>query len=153
MRIFTCTTVKVGLQHFHRQPTVVLLWGRPLASWLLAIDEHSGLKDLHGSDCQSVIPYVYGRTKWYCSSMYEPEPFLFLTPRKWRPPEPFIAQGWVVYNEPPRLDRWPRGRLTLHYRAQRLGVANDVFNGVGTPGLVACHPAFGHRYGAVPLRH
>jgi hypothetical protein len=37
--------------------------------------------------------------------------------------------------------------------AQRLGVANDVFNGVGTTGLVACHPAFGHRYGAVPLRH
>jgi hypothetical protein len=26
--------------------------------------------------------------------------------RKGRPPEPFIAQGRVVYNEPPRPDRW-----------------------------------------------
>jgi hypothetical protein len=25
-------------------------------------------------------------------------------------PMPFIAQGRVVYNEPPRPDRWPRGR-------------------------------------------
>jgi hypothetical protein len=38
-------------------------------------------------------------------------------------------------------------------RAQWLEVANDVFNGVGTSGLVACHPAFGHRYGVVPLHH
>jgi hypothetical protein len=28
-----------------------------------------------------------------------------------------------------------------------VGVANDVFNGMGTPGLVACHPVFGHWYG------
>jgi hypothetical protein len=32
--------------------------------------------------------------------------------------------------------------------AQQLGVANDVFNGIDTLGLVACHPAFDHRYGA-----
>jgi hypothetical protein len=125
------------------QPAVVLLRGRPLASWLLALGEHSGHGDLRGSrqlSCIMLKPVL-------------PEPFLFLTPGKWCPPKPFIAQGRVVYNEPPRPDRWPRGRCTLHYRAQRLGVANDVFNGVVTAGLVACHPAFSHRYGVVSLHH
>jgi hypothetical protein len=89
---------------------VVLLWGMPLASWLLAIDENSGHQGLRGSDRWSVIPYVHGRTELYCSSLYEPEPFLFSTPWKWRPPEPFIALGRVVYNEPPRPNMWPRGR-------------------------------------------
>jgi hypothetical protein len=89
-------------------PAVVLLWGRHLASWLVAIDEHSGLKGFHGSGRRSIIPYVHGRTVLYCSSMYEPEPFLFLTPRKWCPPEPFIAQGRVVYNEPQGLTGDPR---------------------------------------------
>jgi hypothetical protein len=91
-------------------PDVVLLWGRPLASWLLAIDEHSGLEGLHGLGRRSVIHYVHGRTMLYCSSLYEPKPFLFSTPQKWRPPEPFIAQGQVVYNEPLRLDRCPPSR-------------------------------------------
>jgi hypothetical protein len=59
---------------------VVILWGRPLASWSLALDEHSGHEDLRGLGHQSVIPYVHGRTELYCSSLYEPEPFLFLTP-------------------------------------------------------------------------
>jgi hypothetical protein len=81
-----------------------------LASWLLAIDEHSGLEVLCGSGHRSLIPYVHRRTKLYYSSMYESEPFLFLTLGKWHLPEPFIAQGRVVYNEPPRPDRWPRGR-------------------------------------------
>jgi hypothetical protein len=31
------------------QPAVVLLWGRPLASWLLALGERGGLGDLHRS--------------------------------------------------------------------------------------------------------
>jgi hypothetical protein len=31
---------------------------------------------------------------------------------------------------------------------QWLGVANDVFNGVNTLDLIACHTAFGHRYSA-----
>jgi hypothetical protein len=68
------------LELLQEQPAVVLFWGRPLASWLLAIDEHSGLKDLRGLGRRSVIPYVHGRTDLYCSSLYEPEPFLFLTP-------------------------------------------------------------------------
>jgi hypothetical protein len=59
---------------------MVLLWGRPLATWLLAMDEHTGLEDLRGSCHRSVIPYVHGRTKLYCSSLYESEPFLFSTP-------------------------------------------------------------------------
>jgi hypothetical protein len=89
---------------------VVLLWGRPSASWLLGIAEHSGHQGLCGLGRHSIIPYVHGRTMLYCSSLYEPEPFLFLTPQKWRPPEPFIPQGQVDYNEPPRPDRWLRGR-------------------------------------------
>jgi hypothetical protein len=32
-------------------------------------------------------------------------------------------------------------------------VANDIFNDVVMLDFVACHPAFGQRYGAVPLRH
>jgi hypothetical protein len=71
------------------------------------MDEHSGLKDLRGSDHRSVIHYVHGRIELYYSSLYEPEPFLFLTPQKWRPPEPFIAKGRIVYNVPPLPDRWP----------------------------------------------
>jgi hypothetical protein len=89
---------------------VVLLWGRHLASWLLAMDEYSGHEGLRGLGRWSVIPYVHGRTELYCSSLYEPESFLFSTPWKWRPPEPFIAQGRIVYNEPSVPDRWPRGR-------------------------------------------
>jgi hypothetical protein len=57
---------------------VVLLLGRALASWSLAIDERGGHEDLQGSGRQSVIPYVHKRTGLYCSSlpyMCEPKPF------------------------------------------------------------------------------
>jgi hypothetical protein len=46
---------------------VVLLWGRPLASWLLALGEHGGHGDLRGLDRLSVIPYIYRRTELYCA--------------------------------------------------------------------------------------
>jgi hypothetical protein len=46
---------------------VVLLWGRPLASWLLAIGERGGHDDLRGSGRRSVIPYVHGGTELYCA--------------------------------------------------------------------------------------
>jgi hypothetical protein len=63
---------------------------------LLAMDEHGGHEDLRGSGRWSVIPYVYGRTELYCSSV----PCLslpFPPPLwKWRLPEPFIAQGQAV---------------------------------------------------------
>jgi hypothetical protein len=49
------------------QLAVVLLWGRPLASWLLALGERGGHKDLCGSGRLSVIPYVYGITELYCA--------------------------------------------------------------------------------------
>jgi hypothetical protein len=52
------------------QPTVVLLRGRPLASWLLALGERGGHDDLCGSDRLSVIPYIYGRTELYCAQAY-----------------------------------------------------------------------------------
>jgi hypothetical protein len=45
------------------QPAVVLLWGMPLASWLLALGERGGHGDLRGSGRLSVIPYVNGRTE------------------------------------------------------------------------------------------
>jgi hypothetical protein len=59
---------------------VVLLWRMSLASWFLATDEHSGLKDLRGSDRRNVIPYVNRRTELYCSSLYESEHFLLSPP-------------------------------------------------------------------------
>jgi hypothetical protein len=46
---------------------VVLLWGRHLASWLLALGERGGHDDLHDSGWLSVIPYVYGRIELYCA--------------------------------------------------------------------------------------
>jgi hypothetical protein len=42
------------------QPAVVLLLGRPLAFWLLALGER-------GSGCLSIIPFIHGRTKLYCA--------------------------------------------------------------------------------------
>jgi hypothetical protein len=33
------------------------------------MDERSGQEDLHGSGRWSVIPYVHGRMKLYCSSL------------------------------------------------------------------------------------
>jgi hypothetical protein len=48
---------------------MVLLWGRHLASLLLAIDEHSGHQGLRGSGRWSVIPYVHGRTELYYSNL------------------------------------------------------------------------------------
>jgi hypothetical protein len=61
------------------QSAVVLLLEGTLVSWSLAMDEHSEHEELRGSGRRSVIPYVHGRTELYCSSLYEPAPFLFLT--------------------------------------------------------------------------
>jgi hypothetical protein len=49
---------------------MVLLRGRPLAFWLLALGERGGHGDLHGSGRLSVIPYVHGRTELYCAQGY-----------------------------------------------------------------------------------
>jgi hypothetical protein len=47
------------------QPAVVLLWGRPLASWLLALGERGGHGDLRGLVHLSIKPYIHGRTELY----------------------------------------------------------------------------------------
>jgi hypothetical protein len=57
--------VTLPSEPLQEQPAVVLLRGRPLASWLLALGERGGHDDLHGSGCLSVIPYVHGRTELY----------------------------------------------------------------------------------------
>jgi hypothetical protein len=49
------------------QPAVVLLLEGALVSWSLAVDEHSGYEDLHGSGHRSVIPYIHRRTELYCA--------------------------------------------------------------------------------------
>jgi hypothetical protein len=46
---------------------VVLLCGRSLASWLLALGEHGGHDDLRGLGRLSVIPYIHGRTELSCA--------------------------------------------------------------------------------------
>jgi hypothetical protein len=60
------------------QPTVVLLLEGALVSWSLDMDERGGHEDLRSSGHRSVIPYIHRRTVVYCSSLYEPESFLFL---------------------------------------------------------------------------
>jgi hypothetical protein len=53
-----------------KQPAVVLLWGRLLASWLLVLGERAGHGDLRDLGHLSVIPYVHGRTELYCAQAY-----------------------------------------------------------------------------------
>jgi hypothetical protein len=72
------------------------------------------------------------------------------------PARAFYSKRLDSYNEfrDPTCDL--RVGQTLCCRAQQLGVANDVFNGVGMSGLVACHPALSQWYGwygVVSLRH
>jgi hypothetical protein len=92
-----------------KQSAVVLLSEKVLVSWLLAMDERGGQKDLRGSGHRSVIPYVHGRTELYCSTLsYLSLPICPPTPVKRRLPEPFIAQGRAVTLRP-GPDRWLRG--------------------------------------------
>jgi hypothetical protein len=135
---------------------VVLLLGRTLASLPFAMHERGGHQDIRGSGHRSIIPYVHGRTGLYCSSppcLCEHEPFLFFDPYEVAPARAFYSSRSGSYNE----SRGPTGELragkTLCCRAQQLGVANDIFNGVGMSGLVICHPALGQWYSVVPLRH
>jgi hypothetical protein len=48
---------------------VLLLQEMHLASWLLALGERGGHGDLRGSDLQSIIPYVHGKTELYCAQV------------------------------------------------------------------------------------
>jgi hypothetical protein len=95
---------------------VVFLLKRALVTWSLAMNERGGHENLRGSARRSVISYVHGRTKLYCSSLYEPEPFLFFDPEKWRLPEPFITQGQAVTMSPDVRQvapRWLKPYTTL----------------------------------------
>jgi hypothetical protein len=49
---------------------MVLLRGRHLAFWLLALGERGGHDDLRGSARLSIIPYVHKRTELYCAQAY-----------------------------------------------------------------------------------
>jgi hypothetical protein len=62
--------VTLSLVPLQEQSTVVLLLDEVLVYWSLAMDERSGHKNLRGSGCRSVIPYVHRRTELYCSSLY-----------------------------------------------------------------------------------
>jgi hypothetical protein len=62
--------VTVPPKPLQEPPAVVLLWGRPLGSWLLALDERDGHDDLCGSGCLIVIPYVHRRTELYWAQAY-----------------------------------------------------------------------------------
>jgi hypothetical protein len=79
---------------------VILLLEGVLVSWSLVMDEHGGHEDLCGLGRRIVIPYVHGRTEWYCSSLSYLSliffPTFLSTLVKWRLPEPFIAQGRAV---------------------------------------------------------
>jgi hypothetical protein len=96
---------------------VVLLLEMALVSWSLAMDERDRHKNLYRSGRRSIIPYVNGRTKLYCSSLYEPESFylsvgldqpIFSTPVKRCLPGPFIAQGRIVTMRPEARQMTPR---------------------------------------------
>jgi hypothetical protein len=92
--------VEVVLRYFHRclyrsSPLWFFCWRGLWSLGHTAMNECSGHEDLCGSGCQSVIPYIHGRTELYCSSLYEPEPF-FPTPVKRCLSGPFIAQGRIV---------------------------------------------------------
>jgi hypothetical protein len=79
---------------------VVLLLGRDLASWSLAIDECGGHEDLRGLGHRSVIPYVHRRSGLYCSSLSclcEPEPFS--DPCEMEPARGFYSSRPGSYNE------------------------------------------------------
>jgi hypothetical protein len=55
------------------------------------MDERGGHKDLHGSDCQSVISYVHGRTIVVLLKHALSEPAFLSALVKMRLSEPFIA--------------------------------------------------------------
>jgi hypothetical protein len=66
-------------------------------------------------------------------------------------PEPFIAQGRAVTTSL-KARSVASGQVKPYAVGRhRPGVANDVFNGVGTPGLIVCLTALGQQCGAMLL--
>jgi hypothetical protein len=87
---------------------------------------------------------------WHCPC--ESEPFFFLNPWKWCLPEPFIAQGQTVITSPKARQVTSGQVKPFAVGHHRPGVANDILNGMDTPGLVACLIALGQQCGVVLLR-
>jgi hypothetical protein len=114
------------------QPIVVLLWGRSLASWSLAMDEHGGHEDLRGLSHRSVIPYVHGRTELYCSSLPCLSPLLSSTPCQVASTRAFYSSRSDSYNESQGPTCGLGASKTLCCRAQWLGVTNDVLYDIGS---------------------
>jgi hypothetical protein len=110
------------------------------------MDERSGHQELCGSGRWSVIPYVHRRTKLYCIGLPCLSLFFFPDPCEVVPARAFYITRLGSYNESRGLTGGLGVGQTLCCRAERLGVANDVFNDVGMTGLVACHPALGQWY-------
>jgi hypothetical protein len=79
---------------------VVLLLEGVVVSWSLAMNERVGHEGLRRSGRWSIIPYVHGRTKLYCSSLYESDPTFSSVPEKWRMSEHFIAKGRAATMSP-----------------------------------------------------
>jgi hypothetical protein len=78
---------------------------------------------------------------WPC--LCEPKPFSFFIPWKWHLPEPFIAQGRAVTMSP-KARQVASGQVKPYAVGTHWpGVVNDIFNSVGTPGLVTCFTALG----------
>jgi hypothetical protein len=66
------------------------------------MDERGGHEDLCGSGHRSVISYIHERTELYCSSLYEPEPFLFplsIHPSEVVPARAFYSSRPGSYNK------------------------------------------------------
>jgi hypothetical protein len=71
--------------------------------------------------------------------------FFFFDPLDWRLPGPFIVQGRTVTMSP-KARQVALGQVGPYAIGhQRLGVANDFFNDMDTPGLVACHATLGQQ--------
>jgi hypothetical protein len=77
--------------------------------------------------------------------------FFFPTTKNWHLPESFIAQGRAATTSPKaRQVAWGQVKPydVEHHRPE---VTNNVFNGVGTSGLVTCLTAHGQKCGGVLL--
>jgi hypothetical protein len=101
--------------------------------------------------------YPMSMGEWSCIAQAWPcpcesEPFFFLTPMKWHQPKPFIAQVRVDTMSP-KARQVVLGQVKSYAVGRQWpGVAYNVFNGVGTYGLVACSTALSQQHGTVLLQ-
>jgi hypothetical protein len=78
---------------------VILLRGRHLTSWLLALGERGGHGDLRGSGRLSVIAYAHGRNEMYCAQACLARVFPFFDPREEASTRSFYSSRPGSYNE------------------------------------------------------